>query len=90
MDTTAPSRLKARTWNGKDRDDYCCPNGTSLILRFATDCLTTCQVFYSLEECDLEAARCAEGHPGPLLPISEDAKSSWSVPRVIVAVDAAC
>lgn len=57
------ARLEAGTWTGKEQNNYGCPNGTSLTLCFAAKCLTTCQVFYSLEECDIEVARYAEVHP---------------------------
>lgn len=65
-------RLYAGQWTGNMRDDYSCPSGTGYTLCFAVKHLTSCKVFRSVEECDLEVARYAEQHGECFALLSQD------------------
>lgn len=65
-------RLRSGVWRGNDPNDYCCPNGTAYTLWLVVKCLTSCKVFYAVEECDLEAARYAHYHPECFALLSQD------------------
>ncbi|CAN7938913.1 unnamed protein product, partial [Ixodes hexagonus] len=65
-------RLHAGQWTGSMDDDYCCPSGTGYTLCFAIRHLTSCKVFRSVEECDLEVVRYAEQHSECFALLSQD------------------
>lgn len=65
-------RLRAGCWKGDERNDRSCPNGTAMTLCFIIKYLTSCQVFYALDECDKEVARYAETHPECFAILSQD------------------
>ncbi|KAL1434336.1 hypothetical protein MTO96_011964 [Rhipicephalus appendiculatus] len=54
-------KLRAGCWTGGDRN-FTCPNGTAHTLCFMVRHLTSCKVFYAVEECDTEVCRYAESH----------------------------
>lgn len=65
-------RLRAGCWTGDERNDYTCPNGTSHTLCFIIKHLTSCKVFYALDECDKEVVRYAELNPECFAILSQD------------------
>uniref|UniRef100_L7M248 Putative constitutive coactivator of peroxisome proliferator-activated receptor gamma n=1 Tax=Rhipicephalus pulchellus TaxID=72859 RepID=L7M248_RHIPC len=54
-------KLRAGCWTGGS--NFTCPNGTAHTLCFMVRHLTSCKVFYAVEECDTEVCRFAESHP---------------------------
>lgn len=54
-------QLRAGCWTGGG--NFTCPNGTAHTLCFIVRHLTSCKVYYTVQECDTEVCRYAECHP---------------------------
>ncbi|XP_075532401.1 constitutive coactivator of peroxisome proliferator-activated receptor gamma-like isoform X1 [Dermacentor variabilis] len=65
-------KLRDGCWTGNERNDFSCPNGTAQTLCFVIKYLTSCKVFYAMEECDKEVARYAERHPECFAVLGQD------------------